>query len=265
MAAEKDYWVVRTLQAIADATALSGQFVFKGGTSLSKAWRLIDRLSEDIDLLLTGPDLGPMPTRSADRARWFKAVRTAVEEATPLRLPLDGLNEEDKRAYYLRSDTHGYMRYPLDGRRLTPGDRSEEWLLVEAGFRGGSHPSTVATFGSYLGTPKRQHWVPRFYLRGFRAPSSSPGGEAQVWLFRREDGDPVLTSIENVGVKSHLYSPSSKQRWSDSLGTSTRFGNPISSPGRTLGSSEPLGPQQPGRSGNSRLARSGIIHPPRPA
>jgi hypothetical protein len=148
---EKDYWVVRTLQAIADATALSGQFVFKGGTSLSKAWRLIDRFSEDIDLLLTGPDLGPMPTRSADRARLFKAVRTAVEEATPLRLPLDGLNEEDKRAYYFRSDTHGYMRYPLNGRRLPLAAGSEEWLLVEAGFRGGSDPSTVATFGSYLG------------------------------------------------------------------------------------------------------------------
>jgi hypothetical protein len=92
-----------------------------------------------------------MPTRSADRARLFKAVRTAVEEATPLRLPLDGLTEGEKRPYYLRSDTHGYMRYPLDGGRLTPGAGSDEWLLVEAGFRGGSHPSTVATFGSYLG------------------------------------------------------------------------------------------------------------------
>ena len=29
---------------------LAGQFLFKGGTSLSKGWGLIDRFSEDIDL-----------------------------------------------------------------------------------------------------------------------------------------------------------------------------------------------------------------------
>ena len=43
------------------------------------------------------------------------------------------------------------MRYPLAGQQLAPGAASNDWLLVEAGFRGGSQPSTVATFGSYLG------------------------------------------------------------------------------------------------------------------
>ncbi|MCB1052502.1 MAG: nucleotidyl transferase AbiEii/AbiGii toxin family protein [Acidobacteria bacterium] len=46
---EKDYWVTYALQNLAES-GLVDQVVFKGGTSLSKAFRLIDRFSEDIDL-----------------------------------------------------------------------------------------------------------------------------------------------------------------------------------------------------------------------
>ena len=45
-AIEKDWWVVRTLEVLFD-TSIGPFTVFKGGTSLSKAWRLIDRFSED--------------------------------------------------------------------------------------------------------------------------------------------------------------------------------------------------------------------------
>lgn len=55
-------------------------------------------------------------------------------------------------------------------------------------------------------TPKRQHWVPRFYLRNFVAPDSNPKQE-QVWIFHRKSGDPQLTSVNNIAVKKHLYSP----------------------------------------------------------
>jgi predicted nucleotidyltransferase component of viral defense system len=48
-AVEKDWWVVQTL-AIIFEMEIGAHLVFKGGTSLSKAWRLIDRFSEDIDL-----------------------------------------------------------------------------------------------------------------------------------------------------------------------------------------------------------------------
>lgn len=47
---EKDYFVVRALRALCEAAP--GQFVFKGGTSLAKGWNLLERFSEDIDLLL---------------------------------------------------------------------------------------------------------------------------------------------------------------------------------------------------------------------
>lgn len=50
-AVEKDWWVSRTLEIIFQME-ISKYLVFKGGTSLSKAWKLINRFSEDIDLAI---------------------------------------------------------------------------------------------------------------------------------------------------------------------------------------------------------------------
>lgn len=51
-AIEKDFWVCWTLQRIFSDDILSKQVLFKGGTSLSKCYGLIERFSEDIDLIL---------------------------------------------------------------------------------------------------------------------------------------------------------------------------------------------------------------------
>jgi predicted nucleotidyltransferase component of viral defense system len=50
-AVEKDWWVSRTLNIIFQMD-IAAHLVFKGGTSLSKAWKLINRFSEDIDLAI---------------------------------------------------------------------------------------------------------------------------------------------------------------------------------------------------------------------
>lgn len=50
-AVEKDWWVVQTL-AIIFKMKIGEHLVFKGGTSLSKSWDLIDRFSEDVDLAI---------------------------------------------------------------------------------------------------------------------------------------------------------------------------------------------------------------------
>jgi hypothetical protein len=50
-AVEKDWWVVQTL-AILFEMEVGEHLVFKGGTSLSKSWDLIERFSEDIDLAI---------------------------------------------------------------------------------------------------------------------------------------------------------------------------------------------------------------------
>jgi len=57
VAVEKDWWVVKTLEVVFN-TDIAESTVFKGGTSLSKAWGLIERFSEDIDLALDRKYLG---------------------------------------------------------------------------------------------------------------------------------------------------------------------------------------------------------------
>ena len=51
-AVEKDWWVTMVLKAMFQ-TSVAEWLEFKGGTSLSKGWRLIERFSEDIDLALS--------------------------------------------------------------------------------------------------------------------------------------------------------------------------------------------------------------------
>lgn len=46
---EKDIWVVWALDALF-SSPLTNDLTFKGGTSLSKVFKIIDRFSEDIDL-----------------------------------------------------------------------------------------------------------------------------------------------------------------------------------------------------------------------
>lgn len=54
---EKDWWVTKTLSLIFSMTC-ADSLIFKGGTSLSKAWNIIERFSEDIDLVLDRDSLG---------------------------------------------------------------------------------------------------------------------------------------------------------------------------------------------------------------
>jgi len=50
---EKDFWVCWTLKQIFEHEQLAQHLTFKGGTSLSKAYQLIERFSEDIDLTIS--------------------------------------------------------------------------------------------------------------------------------------------------------------------------------------------------------------------
>lgn len=84
---EKDIWVVWTLGALF-SSKVGADLTFKGGTSLSKAYRIIDRFSEDLDLTydirkliadLTGGDEF-LPTSRSQASKWTKAVRDRLPE-----------------------------------------------------------------------------------------------------------------------------------------------------------------------------------------
>jgi len=55
---EKDFWVCFVLEYLFNRSMWKKQLAFKGGTSLSKAYDLIQRFSEDIDLMLDWRVLG---------------------------------------------------------------------------------------------------------------------------------------------------------------------------------------------------------------
>ncbi len=59
---EKDYWITHALWAIHE-TGL--EIWFKGGTSLSKGFRIIDRFSEDLDLMVERGHVTALPTVSS--------------------------------------------------------------------------------------------------------------------------------------------------------------------------------------------------------
>src|ERR1700726_4962264 len=60
---EKDFWVCWTLDALFNDLAAGGpRLLFKGGTSLSKGYGLIERFSEDIDITVFREDIGQPAT-----------------------------------------------------------------------------------------------------------------------------------------------------------------------------------------------------------
>jgi hypothetical protein len=84
---EKDIWVVWTLSAIY-GSALADKLTFKGGTSLSKVYKFIERFSEDIDLTydireLVGDRLrdgNPIPASSSQEKKISSAVRSRLPD-----------------------------------------------------------------------------------------------------------------------------------------------------------------------------------------
>ena len=80
---EKDIWIVWAIRTLFGAP-IGAPLVFKGGTSLSKAYRAIQRFSEDVDLTydiralapdLVGDSPDALPTSRSQEQRWTREVR----------------------------------------------------------------------------------------------------------------------------------------------------------------------------------------------
>ncbi len=83
-AVEKDWWVSAILMALTK-TSWADFLQFKGGTSLSKSWNLINRFSEDIDLAISRsffglPDDTPQQRTNIRRKAFHFVKETLIEE-----------------------------------------------------------------------------------------------------------------------------------------------------------------------------------------
>ncbi len=123
---EKDFWVTEVLRGATEAAVTTGcSVVFKGGTSLSKAHRLIRRFSEDVDLIVILPEGGK---GAGDTT--LKSFVAAAEAATGISATTDP-NTVTKGIK--RTATFAYPANHTAG-GLKAG------VLMEIGTRGGAIP-----------------------------------------------------------------------------------------------------------------------------
>ena len=85
IAIEKDWWVTVTLKALFQ-TDCSESLIFKGGTSLSKGFNIIERFSEDIDLAISHSFFGIEKTSKNQREKLRKTARAYIHEVLSTQL-----------------------------------------------------------------------------------------------------------------------------------------------------------------------------------
>src|SRR5665213_4301979 len=84
---EKDFWVCWTLKELFRLPVISEHLIFKGGTSLSKVFKVIERFSEDIDVSIDRGFLGfggtnepEAGTSNKEKQRRIQALITACQQ-----------------------------------------------------------------------------------------------------------------------------------------------------------------------------------------
>src|SRR5512145_1260726 len=77
---EKDFWVSWTLWKLFSLPEWGSHLVFKGGTSLSKCWGLIERFSEDVDIVINRDFLGFGGEKSPEKEPSKKKRKNSLEK-----------------------------------------------------------------------------------------------------------------------------------------------------------------------------------------
>lgn len=155
VAIEKDWWVVHTLSLIYTMDC-ARSLVFKGGTSLSKGWNLIQRFSEDIDLALDREYLGftgeleNADVRRLRRVSYDYMTTTFTEE---LRTKFAEAEFNDVTVKYREVLNHDQdpMIIEIYYSKLTEKDTYlKPGVLVEVGSRSLIEPFTDRTFATMV-------------------------------------------------------------------------------------------------------------------
>ena len=112
---EKDFWVCRALQKMFRDETLRRILRFKGGTSLSKVFRLIRRFSEDVDLILDWrcvTDENPLLARSNTKQDSFnKAI-------------------QEKSGKYISRDLRSMIDAAMNGECSVVPDEDDDHVLL---------------------------------------------------------------------------------------------------------------------------------------
>ncbi|RPD47263.1 nucleotidyl transferase AbiEii/AbiGii toxin family protein [Paracnuella aquatica] len=158
-ALEKDWWVTLTLKAVFD-TEWAPHLVFKGGTSLSKSWGLIERFSEDIDLAVDKEFLGfeGAPNKSKiERLRRSASyfISSEFKEGLIQSLLALGLKEDQFKvlAKYAEDSIRDPQVLELQYDSVLEPDPNpylKEQVLIEVGARSLREPSSPRSVNSII-------------------------------------------------------------------------------------------------------------------
>jgi hypothetical protein len=129
---EKDFYITQVLRLLSER--MPSKFLFKGGTSLSKAYALIDRFSEDIDLLV-------LPSPDTD-----EQVELVLDEMTALEALGPGATSTNLHSVP-GSSRRVNLGLPLRTLKASTVSKS---IQLEPGRRGGPLPSEVRMIGPLL-------------------------------------------------------------------------------------------------------------------
>jgi Nucleotidyl transferase AbiEii toxin, Type IV TA system len=138
---EKDYYVTEALRVI--ATLYPTQVVFKGGTSLSKGWKLIDRFSEDLDLFLDPNAFAPsLSSNQTDKV--LKHIQAAVGAYPALKLLTKQLSRSRSEKGISRTSDFEYEP------KFSGNGAIQSRVLLEMGIRSGKYPIESVRLSSFL-------------------------------------------------------------------------------------------------------------------
>jgi hypothetical protein len=185
---EKDWWVTSALDAIF-ACDLHSHFVFKGGTSLSKSWNLLNRFSEDIDIVIDKSLFGVSDEQALGRSQREKMRDAAhafiIEKVQPMlnaRLITLGIPEKQFKLYAeeSKSSDQDPTVLLLDYASLTQitNDYTKAQVKIEIGVRAMMEPYETRSITSLLShhlninesvsvstvLPQRTFWEKAFLL-----------------------------------------------------------------------------------------------------
>lgn len=156
---EKDYWVTYALSELFHSKAKEG-VVFKGGTSLSKCYKIIERFSEDIDLVVIkkGTDTGN------DLKRKLKEITSIVDESI-LKEVLNDSNTSKRGS--LRKIVYSYPKIGMSG----DYGQVREHITLEVSHLGNFKPnetkSICTLIADYIKTTPNFELITQFGLEDF--------------------------------------------------------------------------------------------------
>ncbi|GGX00584.1 MULTISPECIES: nucleotidyl transferase AbiEii/AbiGii toxin family protein [Salegentibacter] len=157
---EKDYWVTLALKEIFTNESTRELAVFKGGTSLSKCFRIIERFSEDIDLVVIKEE----GETDNSLKRKLKKVTGALE---PVMTVIPDHPLENKRGK-IRKVVYGYDKVGVEG----AFGQIRDHIVVEASSLGKSHPSEIVNVHSmitaFIATTNNVDLINAYHLEPFK-------------------------------------------------------------------------------------------------